>query len=223
MTRSGVCECLGRKIASPDSAPWQSGEIVPLSVMWSEMMFAMMLPSVTPMVLMFAAVNRKRHESDRPYVPAGIFVAGYFIDWIVFSVLISVAQWALHSTALLSPAMASTNSWLGGSLLIAAGIFQWSPLKNACLVHCRSPLGFLMTDWKEGRVGALKMGLKHGYYCIGCCWILMALLFVAGVMNLWWVGVLSILVLVEKTAPNGSWVGRAIGGFLILWGVALLI
>jgi predicted metal-binding membrane protein len=131
----------------------------------------------------------------------------------------AVAQWYLHGKALLSPLMVSTSPRLAGGLLVAAGIFQWTPLKNACLAHCRTPLSFLMTDWREGSRGALAMGLKHGAYCTGCCWILMMLLFVAGVMNIFWIAIISVLVLAEKAAPNGFAVGKIIGGALILWGL----
>jgi len=119
--------------------------------------------------------------------------------------------------------MVSTSRFLGGGLLIAAGVFQWMPIKNACLAHCRSPLSFLMTDWREGRAGALSMGLKHGAYCTGCCWFLMALLFVAGVMNLWWIAAISVLVLLEKIARQGIWIGKVAGVLLIVWGVWMLL
>src|SRR5258708_38558775 len=124
----------------------------------------------------------------------------------------------LHSRALLSSMMVSTSPLLGGVLLIAAGVFQWTRLKNACLTHCRSPLSFLMADWREGKSGAFFMGLKHGAYCTGCCWFLMALLFVAGVMNLWWIAAISILVLIEKIAPRGLFFGKIAGAALVGWG-----
>jgi predicted metal-binding membrane protein len=174
------------------------------------------------MVLTFAMVNRKRREREQPFVPTGIFLLGYVIVWTGFSALAAVAQWALHGWTLLSPKMVSTSPLLGGALLIAAGLFQWTPLKNACLSHCRSPLSFLMTDWREGKLGALVMGLKHGTYCTGCCWFLMALLFVAGVMNVWWVALIAVLVLIEKIAPKGIWFGRIAGIALGVWGIAML-
>jgi predicted metal-binding membrane protein len=134
----------------------------------------------------------------------------------------TVAQWGLHTAALLSPMLASTSPLLGGLLLLAAGIFQWTPLKSTCLTQCRSPLGFVMTAWREGTWGALRMGLRHGMYCVGCCWVLMALLFVAGVMNLLWVAAIAALVLMEKVLPRGEWVGRVVGGILMLAGLVLL-
>jgi predicted metal-binding membrane protein len=119
--------------------------------------------------------------------------------------------------------MVSTSPVLGGALLITAGVFQWTPLKNACLTHCRSPLSFLMTDWREGRWGAFSMGLKHGAYCTGCCWFLMALLFVAGVMNIWWIAIIAVLVLLEKAISKGFLVAKIAGVLLILWGVWIIV
>ena len=223
MNITGVCHCAGLKMSGPDMQAWSAGQLIPLFLMWAEMMVAMMIPSAAPMILTFAAVNRKRREQERPFVPTGIFLSGYLVAWTAFSALAAVAQWALHATALLSPMMVSTSPVLGGVLLIAAGVFQWTPLKNSCLTHCRSPLSFLMTDWREGKAGAFAMGLKHGAYCTGCCWFLMALLFVAGVMNMWWVAVISILVLAEKVMPKGLWLGKIAGIFLAAWGVWMLV
>ena len=197
--------------------------LLPLFLMWTEMMVAMMIPSAAPMILTFALVNRKRRESERPFVPTGIFLLGYLVVWTGFSVLAAVAQWILHAKALLSPMMVSTSPMLGGALLLGAGVFQWTPLKNTCLAHCRSPLGFLMTDWREGRWGAFVMGLQHGAYCIGCCWILMALLFVAGVMNMWWIAIIAVFVLLEKVAPKDLFIGKMAGTLLALWGLWLIV
>jgi len=222
MYDTGVCCCAGMKMSGPDTNAWSTATLVPLFLMWTEMMVAMMLPSAAPMILTFAAVNRKRREQERPFVSTGIFVLGYLIIWTGFSALAAVTQWALHGKALLSPMMVSTSPVLGGTLLILAGIFQWTRFKNTCLSHCRSPLDFLMTDWREGRGGALAMGLKHGVYCTGCCWFLMVLLFVAGVMNMWWVAALTILVLLEKVIPKGTWFPRASGILLVLWGAGMI-
>ena len=152
-----------------------------------------------------------------------MFLSGYIIVWTMFSAVAALAQWVLHSLALLSPAMVGTSPLMAGALLISAGIFQWTSLKSACLSHCRSPLAFIMTDWREGRTGALVMGLKHGAYCTGCCWILMALLFVAGVMNLWWIAIISIFVLVEKLAPRGLVIGRGAGLLFAVWGLWMIL
>jgi len=223
MVHTGVCCCVGMKMSGPDTHPWSVATLLPLFLMWSEMMVAMMTPAAAPMILTFAMVNRKRREQDRPFVPTGIFLLGYLVVWTGFSALASVAQWILHAKALLSPMMVSASPWLGGGLLVMAGIFQWTPLKNACLMHCRSPLDFLLTGWREGKFGALAMGLKHGAYCTGCCWLLMALLFVAGVMNLWWIAVLAVFVFVEKIAPRRLLLGKIAGALFAVWGVWMML
>ena len=223
MVQTGVCKCAGMKMSGPDMQSWSASTLIPLFLMWTEMMVAMMTPSAAPMILTFATVNRRRSEQEQPFVPTGIFLLGYLAIWAVFSALAAVAQWILHSTALLSPMMVSTSPILGGALLVAAGVFQWTPLKNACLTHCRSPLSFLMTGWREGKLGAFVMGLKHGAYCAGCCWFLMALLFVAGVMNIWWVAIIAVFVLLEKVLPRGLFVDKVTGVFLAVWGVWMML
>ena len=222
MTLTGVCCCAGMKMSGPDTSAWTASTLLPLFLMWAEMMVAMMLPSAAPVILTFAMVNRKRLAQQQPFVPTFVFVLGYLAIWTAFGLMAAVAQWALHSLTLLSPRMVSTSPWLAGGLLIAAGLFQWTPWKGACLRHCRSPLSFLMTDWREGERGAFMMGLQHGAFCTGCCWVLMALLFVAGVMNIWWVGIISVFVLLEKVAPKGLWIGKIAGVLLTGWGVWLL-
>ncbi len=209
-------------MAMPQMQTWGFLELVLLFVMWAVMMVAMMVPSAAPLILFFAAAYRKRQERQDPVVPAAIFLMGYLLVWAGFSGLATLAQWGLHTAALLSPMMVCTSSFLGGILLLVAGIFQWTSLKHTCLTHCRSPIGFLMTHWKEGRRGALMMGLEHGTYCVGCCWILMALLFVAGVMNLVWVAFIAAFILVEKVIPRGDLVGRVAGGILMLAGIVFL-
>ena len=193
-----------------------------LFVMWAVMMVAMMVPSAAPMVLAFLTVNQRRQTAGRPLVPVGIFLAGYLAVWTAFSAVATLAQWGLHKAALLSPAMAATSPVLNGGLLIAAGVFQWTPLKRACLKGCRSPLSFLMSEWRDGTAGAFVMGLRHGTYCVGCCWILMALLFVAGVMNLLWVAVIALFVMAEKIFAHGELLGRITGVVLAAAGVALI-
>jgi len=183
---------------------------------------AMMVPSVAPLLLMFARANRQKGGS-RVVGSAGILLLGYLLAWVGFSILATLAQWRLHSAALLSPIMVTTSSIFGGLLLVAAGVFQFTPLKRACLVRCRSPLSFLMSDWRDGQWGTFVMGLKHGAYCVGCCWMLMALLFVAGVMNLLWVAAIAVFILVEKVAPRGNLIGRIAGAALIVAGIALIV
>lgn len=209
-------------IAMPKMQSWSPMDFFSMFLMWTIMMVAMMVPTAAPMILVYANVNRRRQEQERPYVPTAVFLSGYLLVWTGFSVVATTAQWGLHEAALLSPMMVSTSPILGGLLLVTAGIFQWTPLKYACLTHCRSPLSFLMTDWREGHQGALIMGLKHGSYCTGCCWFLMALLFVAGVMNLLWVATITAFVLVEKTVPRGDLIGRIAGAVLIMAGLVIL-
>ena len=203
--------------------PWGAADFTVTFIMWAVMMTAMMVPSAAPMILLFADVQRKRKAQQRPYAPTSVFLLGYLAIWYGFAVVASVAQWGLHAAALLSPLMASTSPLLGGALLVAAGVFQWSPLKSVCLSRCRSPLGFLMTEWREGTKGAFVMGVRHGIFCLGCCWVLMTLLFVLGVMNLLWIAVLAGFVLIEKLAPAGQWVGRLTGGLLVGWGAWLIL
>jgi predicted metal-binding membrane protein len=196
--------------------PWSATDLFALFLMWTVMMAAMMIPSASPIILAFAGVNCTRRAQSLSYVPTSAFVLGYLASWTGYSLMATVAQQAFHSAALISAVGVSTSQTLGGLLLVATGIFQWTPLKNACLRHCRSPLGFLLTEWREGTRSAFQMGLRHGTYCIGCCWLLMALLFVAGVMNLAWVAAIAAFILIEKV--GGSWVVRASGLVLTLWG-----
>jgi predicted metal-binding membrane protein len=209
---------LGRHVLMPHPQHRGSHDLAMLCAMWSIMMVAMMVPAVTPTVLMFTRLNRSRHHEHTPYGETGGFLGGYLILWTVYSLLAGLAQWALHSTGLISDVMVSTSKVLGGLLLVGAGVYQWTPLKNACLRHCRSPLSFLMTRWKNGAAGALWMGLEHGSYCVACCWLLMLLLFVTGVMNLLWMGAITALVLIEKISPAGPWVTRMSGALLAGWG-----
>src|SRR5438045_4850356 len=222
MNVSGVCECMRMKMTGPDNSAWPAATLAPLFLMWSVMMIAMMLPSALPMVLTFAAVTRNRQRLGRPYVPMSIFVLGYVVMWCVFSALATLGQWWLHRHALLSSSMMSTSGWLGGMLLLGAGIFQFTPLKQACLTHCRGPLEFIMTRWREGSGGAFRMGLEHGAFCTGCCWALMALLFVAGVMNILWIAALTVLVCLEKMLPARARINLVTGVLLAVWGICVL-
>ena len=198
---------------------WDWPEVVLLAVMWAIMMVAMMVPAATPMILMFAAIHRRRAASGGAAVSTSVFVLGYLAVWTAFSIVAALVQAALHMAAVISPAMAATSPLIAAGVLVAAGVFQWTPLKHTCLAACRSPLTFVMTRWREGRAGALRMGVRHGLYCLGCCWVLMALLFVAGVMNLAWVAILAVAVLVERLVPRGELVARGIGIALVAAGV----
>jgi predicted metal-binding membrane protein len=222
MNVSGDCCCAGMEMSGPDTQPWSTATLAPLFLMWAEMMVAMMLPSATPMILTFAKVQRNRREQQQPFIATGTFVAGYLAVWTGFSALAALMQWVLHGKALLSPMMVTTSPLLGGALLIAAGVFQWTPIKNSCLSGC-STLSFLLTRWREGSWGAFAMGLKHGVYCTGCCWFLMLLLFVAGVMNIWWIAIITMLVLIEKAVPRGLWLGRIAGAVFVFWGVWMML
>jgi predicted metal-binding membrane protein len=210
---------MGAEMAMPRMQAWGVADFTLTFGMWAVMMVAMMTPSAAPMILMFAQVNRRRWEQQVSYVPTSVFLAGYLVVWAAFSVLATTAQWGLHTVSLLSPVMALTSPVLGGVLLVAAGIYQWTPLKHTCLSKCRSPLGFVLHEWREGRWGALLMGLKHGGYCTGCCWSLMALLLVAGVMNLLWIAAIAGFILLEKVAPGGDRLSRVAGVVLAGWGV----
>jgi predicted metal-binding membrane protein len=203
--------------------PWSWVDVAWLVVMWSVMMVAMMIPTAAPMILVFAAVHRQRAARGGAVVPTGIFVLGYIVVWTAFSIAASLMQATLHGVAILSPAMAMRSPLLGGTLLVAAGVFQWTPLKRACLATCRSPLSFVMRGWREGGRGAFVMGLRHGLFCLGCCWALMSLLFVAGVMNLLWVAVIALAVLAEKVLPNGDGIGRLAGVALVVVGVVVAL
>ena len=204
-------------IAMPLMQSWGAVGFALTYVMWAVMMTAMMVPTAAPMILVYASVNRRSPDPQTPLTSTALFLLGYLVIWSGFAALATVAQWSLHTGALLSPMLVSNTPILGGALLLAAGIFQLSPIKYACLAHCRTPIGFLMTEWRDGPRGALVMGLRHGYYCLGCCWVLMSLLFVLGVMNPLWIAALAGFVLVEKVAPRGHLVSRLSGLVLIGW------
>jgi predicted metal-binding membrane protein len=202
--------------------PMSAADAVMLFLMWTVMMVAMMLPSAAPLILLVASVNRRRRAQASPAAPTAAFVAGYLIAWTGFSAAAAATQWVLHDRALLTPAMASRSPLLGGLLLVGAGLYQWLPVKTSCLGHCRSPLHFLGSHWRDGTGGSIVMGLRHGLYCLGCCWALMLLLFVAGVMNLAWVVAIAALVLVEKVTRPGPRIGQAVGLVLVGYGAWLL-
>ena len=219
VAQSNSGDGMSMSMAAGNVHSWTGVDFVLMFVMWSVMMVAMMVPSAAPMLLLFATVNRRRREQSRPFVSTGVFLSGYIVVWSLFAVGATLGNWGLHQASLLGSMMGESSSgYLGGGLLLTAGLFQWSRLKYVCLTHCRSPLSFLMSDWKEGTAGAFKMGLQHGKYCLGCCWVLMALLFVLGVMNLVWIAALAAFVLAEKVAPAGEKVSRVTGVLLIAWG-----
>ena len=195
---------------------WSLANGLAVFIMWAVMMAAMMLPSAAPMVLCFGELNRRRGEAARTL----FFVAAYLALWIVFSGAATASQWALQRIGWISPMIVSRSSVLSGGLLLLAGIFQFTRIKLACLRACRSPLGFLISDWRDGLWGAWRMGVRHGLYCLTCCWALMARLFVGGAMNLLWIAALTCLVAIEKLAPKGEFVARALGVVMIGAGAA---
>jgi predicted metal-binding membrane protein len=201
--------------------PWTATEFGLRLAMWAVMMVAMMVPTAAPMTLLYAAVARKA-AAPHPLASTSVFVTGYISIWTIFSLVATMAQHALDRAALLSPMMVSTSTVFGAALLIAAGVYQLTPLKNACLKNCRAPAHFLSRYWRTGNLGAFHMGLRFGAYCVGCCWILMGLLFVGGVMNLLWIAAIAIFVLLEKTFPFGEVGGRIAGVAMILVGAVSL-
>jgi predicted metal-binding membrane protein len=189
---------------------------------WTAMMAAMMFPSVYPMVAIFAAVSRERRGRGAPAVPAGIFVAGYLLAWAGFGVLVHAADRLVRAWPAAAALVAARGGALAGLALLAAGLYQWSPWKDICLRHCRSPIGFLLHSWREGAGGALRMGLHHGAYCVGCCWALMAVQVTLGLMNLTLMLALAALIFLEKITRFGPPIARLAGTAFLLAGLALL-
>jgi predicted metal-binding membrane protein len=200
-------------------AEWSLPYAVLIFVMWGAMMVAMMLPTAAPTVLLVTALAWDRTANPN-FIPtlAMLFALGDLLVCCGFSFAATLTQWGLDNAGLLSETMAFGSAMLAGTVLIAAGVYQWTPLKDTCLRHCRSPSEFLIRHWREGTIGAVQTGVRHGLFCLGCCWMLMALLFVGGLMNLAWVGAIAVLVLVEQVMPWGDWVSRLTGVIFILWG-----
>jgi predicted metal-binding membrane protein len=202
---------------------WTPGYAMLVFLMWWIMMVAMMLPSASPVILLFANVSRRQQALGKPFVPAFFFLTGYIVVWGLFSLIATGAQWGLQASGQISMMAGSGSHLLGATILIAAGLWQLTPVKQACLRHCRSPLHFINHGFRPGVSGALRMGAEHGVFCLGCCWFLMGLLFYGGVMNIFWIAGLAIYVLIEKVAPNGLWIGRVAGVVLLVWGFWLLM
>jgi predicted metal-binding membrane protein len=214
---------------SPDYVPWSPAYFTFMLVMWIVMMIGMMTPSVAPTILLYAALVRQtmaRQDATRGnvFAPPGWFLAGYLLAWAAFSLLATLLQWWLESRALITPMMAGTSDLLGGMILVVAGVYQWLPLKQACLTSCTSPLSFVQRHggFQAGARGSLRLGLLHGFYCIGCCWTLMLLLFAFGVMNLTWIAGLMIYVLLEKVLPWPRAVSLTAGLAAAVAGFALM-
>jgi predicted metal-binding membrane protein len=205
-----------------DMRVWGLADWFALFVMWAVMMVAMMLPSAAPVIVLVLGVYRRRADS-RGRVASTAFAAGYLIAWTIFSAAASALQVVLHRGALLAPDMQLSSAAVSGALLVSAGVYQWLPIKGACLTQCRSPLGFLSRYWREGALGGFALGVRHGMFCVGCCWLLMTLLFVTGVMNLVWVAVIAAFVLLEKLMLQGRLLGRIAGLLVAGWGIRLLL
>jgi predicted metal-binding membrane protein len=204
-------------VIMPAMQHWTAWDLALVFLMWAVMMVARMVPAASPVILLFAEITRRRCARQSALVATGQFLLGYLTAWASFSAVATLAQWGLLSAALVSPMMESTSKTLSAGLLLVAGLFQFSRLKYACLAHCRSPVGFFMTEWRNGAWGTFSMGLKHGGYCLACCWALMALLFALGVMNLLWVTGLSAFVLLEKLTAANRWISRLGGLWFISW------
>jgi predicted metal-binding membrane protein len=205
--------------------PWGASDFILTFLMWAIMMVAMMVPSAAPTVMIYAAIARKAACDRTAVPPTVVFILGYIAMWTAFCLVATLAQWGLDQAALLSPMMVTTSPLIGSGLLVAAGVYQITPVKRACLSHCRSPAHFLSEHWRPGITGAFRMGLEHGVFCLGCCWVLMGLLFVGGVMNLLWIAAIATFVLAEKLIPlpDSPIPTRLTGGAMILGGLVLLV
>src|SRR6516225_4894650 len=214
----------GMGLMMPATAPWNAMEFAFVFAMWAVMMIGMMTPSATPMILIYARVGRQAARQGTPLAASSYFAGGYLLTWIGFALVATSAQWALERAALLTPMMAGASDMFSGTVLIAAGVYQWTPLKDACLRQCQSPLLFIQRHggFRSDLLGTLALGARHGAYCIGCCWTLMALLFVGGVMNVLWIAAIAMLVLAEKVIPSGRVTSRTDGAGLFAGGAWLL-
>ncbi len=209
-------------VLSPHTGAFGPGTFFLTTLMWFVMMVAMMLPSVLPWIMLFGSAARGGVWSVSPYMPAGIFAGGYFSVWFVFSLGAAALQLGLYEQALVGLDV-TLSTFLGGVLLVGAGIFQITPLKRVCLAHCRNPLSFLLSNWRDGAAGAFRMGFGHGIYCLGCCWALMLLSFALGVMNLLWMAALTVVIAIEKLAPQGELSSRIFGLAFTGWGLWLVL
>ncbi|MFT5133612.1 MAG: putative metal-binding membrane protein, partial [Gammaproteobacteria bacterium] len=198
---------------------WDFRYFLLMFFMWAIMMIGMMLPSVVPTVLIYASIARKARKDGASIASTGFFVAGYLAMWIVFSLFATCLQWAFDELGLLSPMMMANNALFGATLLILTGIYQCLPIKDACLHQCRSPIEFFRDHWRKGNQGTFLMGMHHGLFCVGCCWVLMGLLFFGGVMSLLWIAAITIFVLLEKVLPFGAIGGKIMGLLMIFSGL----
>jgi predicted metal-binding membrane protein len=209
---------------SPTFVPWSLEYFLFMLAMWIVMMIGMMTPSVAPTVLLYAGFASRSASQGQVFPGAGWFAAGYLLAWSAFATAATLLQWLLEWLALVTPMMAGTSRVVGGAMLIAAGVYQWLPLKQACLASCRSPLSFIQRrgGFPTSVAGAVRLGAAHGLYCIGCCWMLMSLLFAFGVMNLVWIAGLMVFVLLEKVVPHPGIFSRAAGAAAVVAGLTLV-
>jgi predicted metal-binding membrane protein len=209
---------------TPALRPWSPTDFAVMLSMWIVMMVGMMTPSAAPMVLLYARVGRQSALQGKPLAATGYFFAGYVLAWVGFALLATLGQWALEKALLLTPMMSSASGLFSGVLLVVIGLYQWTPLKDACLRQCQAPLQFIQRHggFRREPRGSLMLGLRHGVYCVGCCWALMALLFVGGVMNVFWIALIAIYVLAEKIVPIGRTLSRLAGAALGLTGLWIL-
>jgi predicted metal-binding membrane protein len=215
----------GAGLMVPSTAPWHAIEFVFVFAMWAVMMVGMMTPSAAPMILIYARVARQAALERKPFAATSWFAGGYLLAWGGFAFVATLAQWAVERLGWLMPSMAGASGVFSGLVLIAAGLYQWTPLKYACLRQCQAPLQFIQQHggFRAGATSSLALGARHGAYCVGCCWVLMTLLFVGGVMNVLWIAVITILVLVEKLVPTGHVISRILGAGFLVAGVWLAI
>jgi predicted metal-binding membrane protein len=203
---------------------WQAQDFFLLFLMWSVMMTAMMTPSILPMLMLFTTLSIRQKQQGQEPSSTLVLLAGYLTSWILFSLVITFPQYLMHLSGMLNPMMEPMHAYLGSTMLIIAGIYQFTPLKDACLTVCQSPLSFMMNNWKDGNLGAFIIGYKHGFFCVGCCWALMLTLFALGVMNIMWVIILTVVVLLEKLSyKNPLLFRRVTGTLLIFWGIAITV
>jgi predicted metal-binding membrane protein len=215
----------GFGLMMPAGAPWSPDEFAYVFAMWAVMMIGMMTPSVAPIILIYARVGRQAALQQQPFAATSWFAGGYLLGWIGFALAATVAQWLVDRLGWLAANMAVVNDFIGAGVLIAAGLYQWTPLKDACLRQCQAPLQFIQRHggFRADAAGSLALGLRHGAYCVGCCWMLMALLFVGGVMNVLWIAVITIFVLLEKLLPAGRVISRIAGAGFLAAGVWLTV
>ena len=207
----------------PSIDGWDSADLALVFAMWAIMMVAMMLPSAAPLLLRAAQANAQRYGRAHTLLATGAMVLGFALIWTAFAALATLAQWSLLEARLMSPMMASASLYLSALLLAAAGAYQFTPFKDACLALCRSPVGALRAERRGSLSAALLLGLDHGAYCLGCCWLLMTLLFVLGVMNLLWIVTLTLLVLLEQTLYQPRWLVRIGGIALLVWAALVAV